>query len=70
MKSSGDFMPLDSTGEIDAGQLPSVLHTAQSTCLKCHWKNWRCYRKQPVKLFQAAENSGEWGLKNTIPLIL
>lgn len=31
IKSSGDFLPLDSTGEIDIGKLPPVLHTAHSS---------------------------------------
>lgn len=36
MKSGGDFLPLDSTGEIDIGKLPPALPTAHSSFLKCH----------------------------------
>lgn len=70
MKSGGDFLPLDSTGEIDIGKLPPALPPAHSSFLKCHWKNWRWYRKKTAKLFQATENSGEQGIKNIRVLIL
>lgn len=70
-KSSGDFLPLDSTGEIDTGKLPPVLHTAHSSFLNVTEKiGDDIEKKKAAKLFQAAENSGEQGLKNISLFIL